>query len=237
MSSLSPLSSGPTQKIRKKIFKTINTSFHESLSETTGGTTALFCFFDSLTHRLYTSNLGDSKALVFRKTTEGLIDSFPVSIERNWANPKDMERARIAFNDPEFFKIWSQAKNPKERRFPFPFYGVNVSRSLGDKGMTINDKTATSQNAHQTFVQLKEGDLLVMGCDGVWDFVTPEGLIDNVLTANWDHPFLAQRIVNYALKTSSDNITVICARTKATLSASSSLESTQSFEDSESSTD
>lgn len=217
---------------KKKIFKTINISIHESLTEKTGGTTALVCYFDEVSHRLYTSNLGDSKAVVFRKAGP-TIEGIPVSIERNWGSPKDQERARIAYNEPDFFNKWIQKTNPKQRRFPFALMGVNVSRSLGDKDMRANEQTATSQNPHVTLFQLAEGDLLVLGCDGLWDVTTPQELIDKVLTHSWDTPQLAQALVDYALKTSTDNVTVICAWAKTSLPELGSLNSTQSFEDSE----
>src|SRR5262249_55497023 len=96
---------------KKKMFNTINASIHASITEKMGGTTALVCYFDSTSHHLYTSNLGDSKAVVFRKTGN-TIEGFPVSIERNWGSPKDQERTRVAYNDPKIFDKWIQ-KTPK----------------------------------------------------------------------------------------------------------------------------
>jgi serine/threonine protein phosphatase PrpC len=216
----------------KEIFKEISTLTHTSITDNTGGTTSLVCYFDPISHRLHISNLGDGKAKLFRKK-DNTIQCFPISIHRDWVSPKDIARVRDIF-DTKTFDRWIKEPNPKKRRFPCQLMGINTSRSMGDNSMHFNGKSAISHTPRVTCIQCKEDDLLVMGCDGLWDFVTDQKLIDTCISPFWNNPNLAQIILNHALKTSHDNVTVICAHAKTYLSDSINLDSTQSYEDSDS---
>jgi serine/threonine protein phosphatase PrpC len=214
----------------KKLFKEICHSIQPTITHPIGGTTALVCYFNPNTHLLYISNLGDSKAKIFRKI-EGQIHCLPVSLHRDWASPKDADRVKKIF-DTITFDAW--IRNPaKKRYFPSSKLGVNVSRSLGDKCMEINGQTAISRSPRTTCIQLKENDIVIMGCDGFWDFVSDQEITDRFLTLSWDNPQLATLLTQHALKTSTDNISVMCAFAKTEVSDTTDLDSTQSFEDSE----
>ena len=76
--------------------------------------------------------------------------------------------------------------------------------------------------------------ILILGTDGLWDFVTDQKLLDTCISPFWSNPNLAQIIVNHALKMSQDNITVICAHATTCPSASNDLGLTQSYESSDS---
>lgn len=215
----------------KNLFKQICSSIQSKIVKNMGGSTALVCYFNPVSHRLYISNLGDSKAKLFRRQGD-MIQCLPISIHRDWTSPKDVERVKKVF-DEQTFTTWSQNAEAKKRYFPLPMMGINVSRSLGDLSMQIEGKTAISQNPRTTCIQLQENDLLIMGCDGLWDFVTDQELINNLLTPSWESPDLARLIVNYALKTSKDNVSVICAHAKTEIDDANDLDSTQPDEDSE----
>jgi serine/threonine protein phosphatase PrpC len=80
-------------------------------------------------------------------------------------------------------------------------------------------------------------DLVLMACDGLWDFLKkgiPQ-LIEDVIRPYWNRKELAQKIVDYALTKcmSTDNVSVLLAWAKyqedSSLESLSSFPSTQSF--------
>jgi serine/threonine protein phosphatase PrpC len=196
----------------KKVFKESAIKFQNNLPVKSGGTTAVMAYFNAVSNNLYVASLGDSELKVFRKI-EGKIYAIPVSIKRDWSSEKDIERAKKAFNNEELFQTWLKTDKVKLRYFP-PKIGVNVSRAFGDKKMTIEGREAISCHPHVCVMQLKKDDLVVMACDGVWDFVTDEDLIKEIMTPNWEcADLIPQNVANYVLnKGGSDNITIICAK-------------------------
>lgn len=196
----------------KGIFKEICEDAHSKVTQE-GGTTALVCFFDKATHRIYTATLGDSEAKIYRRK-EGKIYSIPLSCVRNWCSKRDMKRMESVLDNPELFTKWTNIEESKFRRFPLSRPFVNVSRSIGDKSLQINGKSAISQKPKSTSSQFLPGDLLVMACDGLWDFIPSEQeLIDKVLSPCWGLPDICDAITNYVLRDCKgrDNVTVISA--------------------------
>lgn len=112
-----------------------------------------------------------------------------------------------------------------ERGQPVFVAHLNVSRSLGDHACRYNGKRVLSQKPHVSLTQLHPGDLLVLGCDGVWDFVNRDALINDVLKPHWSQPGIAEKICDYALEAQRavckaaevpdnyicDNVTVVAA--------------------------
>lgn len=178
-----------------------------------GGCTGLICFVDKKTHRVYTATLGDTEAKIYREIG-GEMRSIPLSCVRDWHSEKDYERAKKWYRENNMRGIGDQfdREQGKHRRFPGgQFGGVNVSRGFGDELIE-----AVSHKAKITVHYLKPDDLLVLGCDGVWDFSGEKGLINNVIRPNIANPSvnLAERIVNYALTDcqSQDNVTAMAIR-------------------------
>jgi serine/threonine protein phosphatase PrpC len=184
-----------------------------------GGCTALICFIDKASNKIYTATLGDSEAKIFRKTERG-IESIPLSCVRDWASKKDETRALEFFKKMGLLDIahsFLNAPTPKERRFPFGSAGINVSRSIGDKQWAAADGTsAVSIRPKVTLYQIEPQDLLILACDGIWDFCSDQGLISTVLAPNWDKELadFAALINAYALEDcgSMDNVTVLAIR-------------------------
>lgn len=194
----------------KNNFKEIFRSIHEKITRS-GGATALVCYVDAL-NRLITACLGDSKVVVVRK----IGDKFywiPVTREKNWSHPKEAARAEAAIGDSQIFQQWSQIQNPKLLYFPPIGVGVNVSRSLGDKDKVYEGRSAISQTPDVTLFQLQEGDLIISGCDGLWDFAHPNQLLE-VIKKHWGMPDMAKRLADYILPKSTDNISIICTHVK-----------------------
>lgn len=181
------------------------------------GSTAVIAFVDR-TNRIFTATLGDSELNIYRKNAVGQWKSIPLSCVRDWSSPTDALRASIALNKPELAKDWpAQAGKP---RFPLPRYGLNVSRALGDAGLTRwpidrkeedEIKPGIIHKPKITVNQLQLGDILIAACDGLKDYVPEREILDKL--AEHEHSFeqTAQSLVDYALgeKNSQDNVTVL----------------------------
>lgn len=196
----------------KKVFEDWAETIHHKLPKEWAGTTAAIGFVEKINRYFHVANIGDSKIVVFRMHDK-LIYPIPMTPEVNWSTPQCVAKVREILA-PHEFEEW-QKKQTKERRFP-PDKGVNLSTSLGDHLMTVKGKTALTHKPECTLLQLREGDLIVLGCDGLFDFVTLDELIEQILTKAWNDPLvnLAQLMTNYALKSknSTDNVTVITVR-------------------------
>jgi serine/threonine protein phosphatase PrpC len=189
------------------------------------GTTAVICFLDKKTHKIYTATLGDSEANIYRKI-DGKMKSIPISCVRDWSSKKDAARAAIATSDPDKAINWPKAKDPKALRFPGPDYGLNVSRAIGDVGFSYfatplkdgevweegkvpHKNPGVIHKAKITLNQVQPGDRIVIGCDGLKDFV-PEKEIAKMVDLNPGEG-LAKKLVDHAIgpKKSQDNVTVL----------------------------
>lgn len=199
----------------QKVFEEWAEMIHHKLPKEIAGTTAAIGFVEKINRFFHVANIGDSKIVVFRMK-DTLIYPIPMTPEVNWSSPSCVAKVREILS-PEEFEAW-QKKATKERRFP-PDKGVNLSSSLGDHMMTVKGKTALTHKPECTLLQLQEGDLIVLGCDGLFDFVTLDELIEQILQKTWNNPTinLAQLMTDYALKSkkSSDNVTVITVRVSA----------------------
>lgn len=181
-----------------------------------GGCTAMVMFFERKTHRVFVATLGDTEAKIYRKIENAMM-SIPLSVVRNWNSKKDEARAlnwydtkaknHFSMNFP-ILRRQFLIKTGKERRYPGrPFINsINVSRSLGDHMFE-----AVSQKPKITAHYLLPGDKVVMGCDGLWDFITEEEIIEQLEIARKAGRDPAKHLVDYALKVkkSSDNVTVM----------------------------
>ncbi len=180
--------------------------------ENNAGTTALVGLFDKVSHKFYVATIGDSEGYAIRPEDE-ILFPIPLSPIKNWATPEYEERVKKIYT-PEEYAAW-KALPAKHRRFPLKG-GVNLVQTLGDHTKTYKGQTALTHTPDCTVLQLQEGDLILMGCDGLFDFVDINKLIKEMIQPNWnDHDVnLAQLIADYALKVgqSTDNVTVITVR-------------------------
>ncbi len=185
------------------------------------GTTAVLSFLDLKTHHIYTATLGDSEANIYRKNEEGALQSIPLSCVRHWGSQKDATRALQHLEPSETKRHqrilnWTTTLQPKRIRYPYGIAGgVNISRAIGDKEtnapLTIveNESTLPPAISHKPKITVQEmhpGDLLILACDGLKDFVSEKEIIDTIQTTQ-EGP--AQALVRKALVTSTDNITVL----------------------------
>ncbi len=202
---------------RIEVFSALLAQIHQEVLEKqlveSGGSTAVICFIEKLTNYCYVATLGDSEAKLFR-SVEGEISIFPLSCVRDWSSEKDAKRASHALDQPAIANNWPRAINSKYLRFPFQNCGVNVSRAIGDREFNeLNGCPGVIQKPKVTMFELEKKDLLILACDGVWDYVQNQELVDRVITPCWlnDEINIAQEIAHFALdvKGSEDNISVI----------------------------
>jgi serine/threonine protein phosphatase PrpC len=196
----------------KRAFEIWAERVHRMLPKEMAGTTAAIGFVEKINHLFHVANIGDSKIIVFRMI-KNLIYPIPMTPEINWSTPECVNKVRQILSPGEF-EEW-HTRQTKDRRFP-PQKGVNLSNSLGDHLMTLRNQTAITHHPECSLLQLQDGDLIVLGCDGLFDFVELDDLIQNILKKYWNNQNvnLAQLIANHALqnKNSTDNVTVITVR-------------------------
>lgn len=201
----------------KLAFQNLFKSIHEKRNDAQCfGTTVVICYIDEKKGIVYTATLGDSEALICRKI-EDQFYIIPISLVRNWSNPREAKRAAEHYRDHDVVEIYEQIMreypnhpHPKELRVP-PKKGLNVSRAIGDKQYD----TIISQNPTVTINQLLPGDKIFIYSDGAGDVINYERLLKKIIIPCWDSPDedMADRIAHYAIEdcNSSDNTTVLVA--------------------------
>lgn len=184
---------------------------HSKLPPVIAGTTVAIGFYETITQLLHVATVGDTEIVVFRKQN-GLIYPIPMSPKMGWDNPAAIERIKKILSADEFAK-WMEIREVKHRRFP-PQGGVNLAWSLGDHLMQLRGQTAISHAPMCSLLQLREGDIVLVGCDGIFDFASVDTLAGDVLQTHWDDPNLASIIAHYALNTrkSTDNVSAMVVR-------------------------
>lgn len=184
------------------------------------GSTAVVSFIEKKTGKIYTATLADSEANIYRQILSepapGL-KSIPLSTVRDWSSPKDATRASILMNDPLIAETWPQETNPKYLRLAFGSHWLNVSRALGDQeSRGYPDRPGIIHKPKITVSQVRPGDILILGCDGLKDYVSEKEMV--TLLANPECS--ARTLVEYAVNTkiAQDNVSVIMVKVAAKVS-------------------
>jgi serine/threonine protein phosphatase PrpC len=203
----------------RQAFETLFDRIHQKVAvhkEWNGvGSTAVICFIDKNTNLIYTATLGDSEANIYRAAGPGLLrgrlKSVPLSCVRDWSSIKDAARAALALDNKEIAEAWPKAANPKRLRYPHLSHGLNVSRAIGDVAFAGScKKPGVIHKPKITVHQMHPEDILVLGCDGLKDYVPENEIIDVIMRAR-SKENIAQLLVTYALnkKRARDNVTVL----------------------------
>jgi serine/threonine protein phosphatase PrpC len=201
-------------------FETLIHEIHEEVAQLPDwqeqGTTAVISYLDKTTNKLYTATLADSEANIYRKNKKGENISIPLSPIRNWSSVKDAKRASLALEWGEIATEWpKKAKNSKTLRY----ITINVSRGIGDdflcKLNSLKEVELPSGMSHKpkiTMTQLKPGDILVLACDGLKDYVN-ETKIVSIVSENEDLSLIAEKLKDAAISNmrfnGGDNVTII----------------------------
>ncbi len=166
------------------------------------GCTATVVFLEKTTGLVYTMNLGDSEANIYRHKQDQWY-SIPLSAVRNWASPKDARRASRIF--PDLKNYWDENQiPPKQRKWPNEFgRALNVSRAFGDNSF----KPAVTSKPKITIQRVKRGDFLVIASDGIKDYLSEMQIVEALQEDDENKAFL---IVKKALENNSrDNVSAL----------------------------
>lgn len=184
------------------------------------GCTAVITFIDKVKRIAYTATVGDSETHIYRTREDGKVKSIPCSTVRDWSDPKEAARVAIAVKDPTIVAEWPKVtKNlsapfsSKDLRYP-PGIGVNVSRSFGDYYDTKYANPHAFAIIHKPKITkstpLQPGDIVVVACDGLEDFLSERIKVQIITEAAADPTAnIADRLGRIALTVSTDNITVV----------------------------
>ncbi len=173
----------------KLAFQTLFKSIHEKSNDAKCfGSTVVICYIDQKKGSSIQQLWGILKLFICRKVEEQFY-LIPLSLVRNWANPREARRAADYYRGTSpkvaerIMLEYPNNPHPKHLRAP-PETGLNVSRAIGDKqyGAMI------SQNPTVTINQLYPGDRIFIYSDGVGDVINYNNLLKKILIPCWDSP-------------------------------------------------
>jgi serine/threonine protein phosphatase PrpC len=206
--------------VRETFVKLIN-EIHEEVIKDRAldgmGSTAVVCYIDKRTHLIYTATLADSEANIYRAIESSDLKSIPLSCVRDWSCKKEALRASISMGVPEIATEWPLAQNPKQLRYSLmdsvEFKQINVSRAIGDFDVVgTPEKPGLIHKPKITVNRVERGDILVLACDGLKDFVTEWQLISKLKEEVEDitmAEYLARTAVSKMFGRHGDNVTVV----------------------------
>lgn len=125
------------------------------------GTTCAVSYIDKKEGFVYTATVGDSEAIKISR--EG--KCIPLSCVRNWHSKQDLARLKREHGSSAVEEFIRRNGNPKHLRSRL-YNGVNLSRSIGDV-----EEPALTHKPKITRAKIEKGDVLIIGCDGLFDFV------------------------------------------------------------------
>jgi serine/threonine protein phosphatase PrpC len=188
------------------------------------GTTAVVSFIDHKLWKIFTATIGDSEATLYQQSGEGM-KVLPLSCLRNWKSPKDLARWKAVDESVK------DLENPKHMYYPKikpkDSHAVNLSRALGDFSCKIpcHKTSALIHKCKITVQNLTPGDLVILACDGLKDFVKEREVV-SVLSSQEAIATVPKALVDYAINQgkSQDNVTVVALRILDKLEESASSE-------------
>eukprot|EP00612_Vaucheria_litorea_P002899 CAMPEP_0171459808 /NCGR_PEP_ID=MMETSP0945-20130129/4933_1 /TAXON_ID=109269 /ORGANISM="Vaucheria litorea, Strain CCMP2940" /LENGTH=207 /DNA_ID=CAMNT_0011985879 /DNA_START=772 /DNA_END=1395 /DNA_ORIENTATION=- len=160
------------------------------------GSTALCVVFDGY-NKLYTANLGDSRAVLCSGGT-----AFDLS--------KDCKAKRA----DEISRITSLGGNIEKGRIRGQ---LAVSRSLGDACYKVKGRMLVSNDAEISEFQITKNDsFIILACDGLWDVMSSQDAVNFVLdrmdnSEKFDPNQITEELVHHSINVlnSTDNVSVI----------------------------
>lgn len=227
-SSVLKVHNGDTFRAFEVLIHEIHQEVAQKLQWNKAGTTAVISFIDKETHQIITATLGDSEANLYRDDK-----SIPLSAVRNWTSKKDAARLETAMGwEPGEIKAKvKRGIDPKDFRWMDNL--VNISRGIGDVDCVGTlEMPGVIHKPKITINKLQKGDVLILACDGVKDYIPEREIVKTVMERNawtisniikWIFNWimtkifhreprgLAHDIVDHAIykRNSGDNVTVI----------------------------
>ena len=168
-------------------FKTLNNELKYAASDSCGSTAAIILISEN---KIFSANVGDSNIYLLNVNNKTIKQ---LSEEHNLSNIKEKERI-----ESEGGKIINNRVGGS----------IIVSRSIGDH--YFNKYGLSNQPfTHMEIVTQKEGKLIILASDGIWDVLKIDSIFD-IFDLTLSCKALSIEIVNYAKnKGSRDNISCI----------------------------
>ncbi|KAF3919829.1 hypothetical protein ABW20_dc0110018 [Dactylellina cionopaga] len=181
----------------------INNDENSSNNVATQGSCALLTFHDARHNRLFTACTGDSRAVHGKRlgsTQNTRWLSKPLSVDQNFSsNPEETKRVEAehpgeqgvvvqnrlmgdlavsrAFGNKRF-KVRSASSSDGGNG-----KGRSGSVSSGNNSSIITPPYVTAEPVVSTYHGIKEGDFVILGSDGLWDFLSSEDAV--ALVGRW----------------------------------------------------
>lgn len=217
---------GNVHQTFEELFLTIQEEIVKNSKLNDMGSTAVVCYIEKSTKRIYTATLGDSEANFYIKIA-GSCKSIPLSCVRDWSSKRDEQRAEKATQGEYFepiLKFWRKYNLPAKYRRVNPkignsvmgniLAGVNVSRAFGDQSNNIG--RPFDVNVAKPKITLKDAEpgILVLACDGLKDYVKEKAIVKCVRRSFNKTPLeISTNLVNLALSNKTeDNVTVLTVK-------------------------
>lgn len=125
-------------------------------------------------NQIYCANCGDSRAIVSVKGTA-------VALSEDHKPDDDKEKSRIQKAGGEVFQGRVNGN-------------LNLSRALGDLEYKVNEKDSKNKDPKDYIITAfpdvtarklnSDIDLIILGCDGIWECRTNQAIVDNFKNKN-----------------------------------------------------
>lgn len=163
-------------------------AIEKALPNSEAGSVAAICFFEKASGRTFTLTIGDAQAFALR-IVKGKWKLIPMSLVRGWGHPKEAKRAdsQLLLMDERHNSINAEIiarrllegnLDPRLIRLKIGTH-LNMSRSWGDKSSECVRAGILHEGKSAVF-QHKPGDLVLILCDGITDFLLKHHIRDIV---------------------------------------------------------
>lgn len=185
------------EKIFYKLQQMLKLKYNKQATQT--GSTSLICLHDINKNLITAINLGDSRLIVCKNNI-----SLPITKDHKPSWPE------------EKYRIENLNGKIKYDGYDWRIKGISVSRSFGD----LDIQPFVSQKPDIFRYKISTNDkFLVMACDGLWDVLSNQDVVNYVLCHCYDNTLsmrinkklnISEKLANYAIKQgSTDNISII----------------------------
>jgi pyruvate dehydrogenase phosphatase len=162
------------------------------LSQAWAGAVALLAFYDQASGKVKVALTGDLRAVRGRRSADGKWEAKVVTVEQDGDNEEEADRIRREHPDePDVVKGGRVLGWQPTRAFGDASmkWSLEIQRTVRDKflGRRLSDKVKTppymTAEPVITTTDVKDGDFMILGCDGIWECLTSEEAV--TLVGQW----------------------------------------------------
>ncbi len=147
-------------------------------------------------------------------------ESIPLSPQRSWLSKRDRARleAYLQKHHPDQIETLERqillSNNDSKKIYSHISYGVNTPRAFGDKNESGTDAfPLVSRKPKITAFQLHAGDILILACDGLKDYLSEEKIVEIIQKPSENlSSTLAKAAVDWMSETGGDNVSVVAIK-------------------------